>query len=247
MSQEVINWADKLANEAKEVAALERPALSQISTKGGFLRYQDQAIPGNKLACIVIASAFENRYYKNKWDPNKRENPTCWALSIDGENMAPNPDHVKEPPAEDCASCPNGMWGSAGEGSKGKACKNIRRLGLIPSSSVKDGNAKTAEVALLSVPVTSAKNWANYVNQCSAEFARPPWALITEVYTEPDPKTQFQIKFRTLSLINDDMLGDLHSRIPGIQDILLAPYDTTGNIEGSYPGESADTTKNRKY
>lgn len=246
MNQEMINWADKLANEAKEVAALERPALSQISTRGGFLKYQDQAIPGNKLQCIVVASAFENRFYKGKFDPNKRENPTCWALSLDGENMAPT-EHVKTPVSSTCEGCPNFQWGSAGEGSKGKACKSIRRLALIPSGSVKDGNAKTAEVALLSVPVTSAKNWANYVNSCSVEYARPPWALITEVYTEPDPKTQFQIKFRTVAAINDDMLGDLHKRIAPVQEILLAPYDSTGNIEGSYPGESAETTKARKY
>ncbi len=247
MSQEVVRWEEMLAKEAKEVANLERPALSQISTRGGFLKYQDQPIPGNKLACIVVASAFENRFYKGKFDPNKRENPTCWALSLDGENMAPIPDHVKNPVAEACDSCPNFQWGSAGEGSKGKACKSVRRLALIPSGSVKDGNAKTAEVALLSVPVTSAKNWANYVNQCSAEYARPPWALITEVYTEPDPKTQFQIRFKTIGMIQDEMLGDLHKRIPAIQDILLAPYDNSGNIEGSYPGESAETTKNRKY
>lgn len=243
----VTRWDETLAKEAKEVAAMERPALSQISTRGGFLKYQDQAIPGNKLPAIVIASAFENRYYKGKFDPNKRENPACWALSLDGENMAPNPAHVKEPISETCESCDFFKWGSAGEGSKGKACKSVRRLALIPSSSVKDGNAKTAEVALLSVPVTSAKNWANYVNQCNAEYSRPPWALITEVYTEPDPKTQFQIKFRTVALIPDEMLGDIHNRIPNIQEILLSPYDSSGTIEGSYPGESAETTKNRKY
>lgn len=244
---EVVRWDEELAKQAKEVASLERPALSQISTKGGFLRYQDQAIPGNKLSCIVVASAFENRYYDKPFDPDRRESPVCWAISLTGEDMAPNPEDVKTPVSPTCAECPNFQWGSQGNGKKGKLCKSVRRLGLIPTSSVADGNAAKAEVALLSVPVTSAKNWANYVNQCSAEFARPPWALITEVYTEPDPKNQFAIKFRCIGAVADEMLGDLMKKVELVQPILLTPYDQSGNTAGSYPGESADTTKARKY
>lgn len=246
MSGEMINWQEQLATAAKEVASLERPALSQISTRAGQLKYQDQAIPGNKLDCIVVASAFENRFYKSKFDPNKRENPNCFSLSLDGQDMVPS-SAVKEPVASICEVCPNYQWGSAGGGSKGKACKSVRRLALIPAVAITDGNVRTAEVALLSVPVTSAKNWANYVQTCAGEFGRPPWAMVTEVSTMPDAKTQFQIKFMSKALIPDEQLADVMKRIEAIQQILLTPYDQSGLIEGSYPGESAETTKNRKY
>lgn len=242
MSTELVNWQDKLAKEAKEVAALERPALSQISTRAGQLVYQGTPIPGNKLPCIVIASAFENRYYDKAFDPNKREAPKCFALSLNGEDMVPHPD-VPQPQAPTCGECPLYKWGSDPKGGKGKACKQVRRLALIPAQAAVQGNVRTAEIALISIPVTSAKNWANYVNNAAAEYSRPPWALITEISTQPDAKSQFQIKFTTTGLVGDEFLGDIQKRMESVQQILLTPYDISGNIAESYPGED----KKRKY
>lgn len=239
---DVIRWEDKLAQEAKAVAALERPALSQISTRAGQLVYQGQPIPGNKLPCIVIASAFENRYYASKFDPNKREAPKCFALSVTSEDMVPH-EVVLEKQSETCATCPMFKWGSDPNGGKGKACKQVRRLALIPAAAAVDGTIKTAEMALISIPVTSAKNWANYVNSCAAEYARPPWAVITEISTSPDAKTQFQIKFATKTLVGDEFLSAVQSRVESAQQVLLTPYDMSGTIADSYPGEE----KKRKY
>ncbi len=239
---EMIRWEDRLAAEAKAVASLERPALSQISTRAGQLVYQGQPIPGNKLPCIVIASAFENRYYDKAFDPNNRAAPKCFALSLSGDNMAPHED-VPEKQSADCLSCPMYRWGSDPKGGKGKACKQVRRLALIPASAAVDGTIKTAEMALISIPVTSAKNWANYVNASAAEYARPPWALVTEISTAPDAKTQFQIKFTTKTIVGDEFLADVQKRVESAQQVLLTPYDVSGNIEGSYPGEE----KKRKY
>lgn len=243
---ELINWQDRLAEEAKAVASVERPSLSQISTRAGQLVYQGQPIPGNKLPCIVIASAWENRYYDKPFDPIKREAPKCFSLSIEGgKEMVPHPD-VPQPQAESCEACPMYRWGSDPRGGKGKACKQVRRLALVPASAAVDGSVKTAEIALISIPVTSAKNWANYVNNCAAEYSRPPWALITEITTQPDAKTQFQIKFTTKGLVGDEFLGDVQRRIESVNQILLTPYDMAGNLGGSYPGEEGNG-KVKKY
>lgn len=239
---EIVAWGDELAKAAKEVASVERPALSQISTRAGQLVYQGQPIPGNKLPCIIIASAFENRYYDKPFDPNNRSAPKCFALSLNGQNMVPH-DDVPEKQSETCEGCNLYKWGSDPKGGKGKACKQVRRLALLPASALVEGNIRTAEIALISIPVTSAKNWANYVNNCAAEYARPPWAVISEITTQPDAKSQFQIKFSTKGLVTDDMLSELQRRIPSVNDVLMTPYDVSGNIEGSYPGEE----KARKY
>lgn len=242
---DVVRWEDRLAESAKQVAALERPSLSQISTRAGQLVYQGVPIPGNKLPCIVIASAFENRFYDKKFDPNKREAPKCFSLSLTGENMVPD-ESVPEKQAATCAECPMFKWGSDPNGGKGKACKQVRRLALIPAQAAMDGSVKTAEIALISIPVTSAKNWANYTSFCAAEHSRPPWALITEISTMPDAKSQFQIKFGTKGLVGDEFLGDIEKRMESVQQILLTPYDLSGNIAESYPGEDKNDKK-RKY
>lgn len=243
---DLVKWNDELAKYAKEVASIERPALSQISTRAGQLVYQGQPIPGNKLPCVVIASAFENRYYDKPFDPINRAAPKCFALSLDDpRNMVPHPD-VPQPQHENCDGCPMYKWGSDPRGGKGKACKQVRRLALLPVGALLEGNVKTAEIALISIPVTSAKNWANYVNNCAAEYSRPPWALITEITTQPDAKAQFLIKFQTKGLVGDEYLGDVQKRIETVNQILLTPYDMAGNIDGSYPGEEANG-KAKKY
>lgn len=239
---ELVRWEEKLAADAKALASVERPALSQISTRAGQLVYQGQPIPGNKLPCIVVASAFENRYYDKPFDPNKRESPKCFSLSLTGEDMAPS-EKSPEQQSESCATCPMFRWGTDPKGGKGKACKQVRRLALLPASAVTQGNVKTAEIALISIPVMSAKNWANYVNSCAAEYARPPWAMLTEVSTQPDPKSQFQIKFSALGIVGNEFLSDIERRIESVQQILLTPYDASGNIDDTYPGEE----KKRKF
>lgn len=239
---ELTRWEDTLAKEAKQVAALERPALSQISTRAGQLVYQGQPVPGNKLPCIVIASAFENRYYDRPFDPNNRSAPKCFSLSLTGDDMVPS-EEVKEPQSPACSGCKLNQWGSDPKGGKGKACKQVRRLALLPAAAVATGGSKTTEMALISIPVTSARNWANYVNQCATEYSRPPWALITEISTEPNAKTQFQIIFKTMGMVGDEYLGDMQKRIELAQNVLLEPYDTSGEIAGSYPGEE----KKKKY
>ena len=50
------------------------------------------------------------------------------------------------------------------QGNKGKACKERRRLAIIPAAAIKDGEIAKAELAVLSLPVTSLGNWGNYVN-----------------------------------------------------------------------------------
>ena len=140
-----------------------------------------------------------------------------------------------------CEGCPNMEWGSSPTGGRGKACKEKRRLALLPRDCLERGNIKSAEMALLSVPVTSAKNWANYVNQLAAEYERPPWAVVTEVSVHPNAKSQFEVKFRTSAIISDEShLGEVHNRIEFARGVLLTPY------EKNEAEEAAPAAKPRK-
>lgn len=225
MGTEIVNWEEKLAREAKEVAATERPSVSGISLRGGIMMLNDVPVPGNRLNCVVIASAFENAYYSKPYDPNNIVNPDCFALSLDGEGMAPI--HVPEPVNPICVTCGNMAWGSdkSKPNSKGKACKEKRRLAILPASAVKDGEIMKAEMATMTLSVTNVRHWGNYVNQIAAEFGRPPWAMLTEIVVSPHVKNQFEVKYAAMGVVNDQYLGDLEKRAILAREVLMTPYD----------------------
>lgn len=220
MNTEIVNWQEKLAADARAIAALERPSVASFSTKAGVLSYGSQPVPGNKLEAVVVASIFERRYYKDRYDPNVLSSPACFALSLDGLAMAPHADSP-DPQHTACDSCPLNQWGSDPNG-KGKACKEVRRLVLVPKAALADG-AKV-EMALLTVPVTSVRNWSNYVNAVAASERRPPWGVLTSISLHPDAKTQFRMEFATAAPLSDEGL----SRVAGLLDqataIGLTPY-----------------------
>lgn len=232
-----VKWDEELAKAATEVAATETPKLAKFSFRSGIFAYQGVAIPGNKLECIIIASAFQHRLYKGSFDPDKPSTPICFSLSLSGEDMVPSPGS-KEPQSETCESCENFKWGSAikdGKPSRGKACKAGRRLILIPKSALVNGVAK-AEMGMAEVPVTSVRGWANYVNALSTQYRRPPWAMLTEVSVVPDLKTQFQVKFEPMGLVQDEHLAAVRDKIKMAEQVLLAPYEYSENAEREEEG-----------
>ncbi len=241
---ELVNWEEKLANEAKAVAALERPSVSGISLRGGVMMLNDVQVPGNRLDCVVIGAVFEHAYYSKPFDPNNIVAPDCFALSIDGKDMVPHAD-VPEPQGTVCATCPMFAWGSDPKpNSKGKACKEKRKLALLPASAIKDGEIMKAEMALMTVSVTNVRHWGNYVNQVSAEYGRPPWAMLTEISVTPHPKNQFQINYAARGVVSDQFLGDLEKRAQMALEALLTPYDMTPQPEAP---EKQAPTKGKKY
>lgn len=197
----IVNWDEKLAGYASAAAAEETIQGTWMSVKAGRLTIDKVPVAGNVLDCIVIAHARENAYYVGKFDPNNPKPPVCYAIQpVEGDHtneddMVPHPD-APEPQAEYCASCPKNEWKS-GEGGKGKACKNIRRLALLPLEAAQDPE-KTATVdeLYLKLPVMSVRNWGKYVNDLNAEVRRPPFAVVSQISTEPDVKAQFKVTFK---------------------------------------------------
>lgn len=246
MGNEITNWVEELAKEAKELASRERPSVSQIGLRAGVMMYQGQQIPGNNLDCIVISSATEYRYDTASFDPNNIQPPDCFSLSISGEDMFPSNKAVNRQ-ADSCDLCPRSKWSPNPKkpGKQHKECKERRRLALLPADILKSGNYKTAELAVLTVPVTSVKNWAKYVNQLSAEFGRPAWAMVSNVSAKPNPQTQFEVNFKAVGAIPDEVLGEIRARVAAAEEQLLTPYDSSGF---TVPGEDPmKPKKDRKF
>jgi hypothetical protein len=236
-SKELINYDEELAKMAKKAAVIERPMGSTIGTKAGVLTYDGNPCPQNKLKVIVIASVHANMLYEGKFDPNNLTSPVCFAYSEDGENMAPHPASSK-PQHHDCASCPMNQWKSDPEGGRGKACKNTRSLAVIPASTQPE-DVSTCEIAILRPPVTSVKNWQMYVQKCGALYNAPPLAIITEVSTAPDQKTQYKVLFQDVGVVDRSMLGALLKRIPAAMDICQKVYDPPAEKAEEGPAKDA--------
>lgn len=218
---------EELAEAAKDAAAKERPSVSKLSLKSGVMQFQGLAVPGNKIDAVILAYSYRNAYYANPYDPNNIVNPNCFAIQESDEDMRPH-ENVSEPENETCNGCPRNEWGSDPRvGSRGKACKEGRRLILVPKDALADPEAMAkAEFAVVDVPVTSVKNFGNYVNQLSAAVQRPMWAVITQLSVVPDAKTQFKLIFTPIEAINDvEIIQAIRARIPDAMRVALIPYD----------------------
>jgi len=222
-------YMEELEQEAKDISATETPASKAFSTKAGVLSFNDQAMPNNEMDVIILESAFTQALYINKWDPAKVYAPMCFSISTTGEDMKADSLSFKpQGSGEDheCIGCEFNEWGSAGEGRKGKACKEGRRLVCIPVADTAEDIAKSS-MATLSIPVTSIKNWGAYVHTLSATAKRPPWSVVTKVKLLPDEKNQFSVNFSIVHAINTpEQLDALKSLRARARLTALLPFGT---------------------
>lgn len=242
--KELVNWEEKLAAEAKDVAATERPSVGTISFRSGVLAYGELIYPNNELDCVVVNQTFENRWYPGDWDPDNIVPPDCFAIDKDKEALAPH-ENSERPQAKTCADCELAKWGSDPRpGNRGKACGEIRRLAVIPydAKNTTVEMITQAEVALMKIPVTSVRNWSNYVNKVGAAHRRPPWAVITKVKVVPDQKTQFKVIFDCPGTLPDDVLSALDAKRQSVIPVLMTPYDKPA-AEGEPTEDKPDSTK----
>jgi hypothetical protein len=237
MGTEIVNYEERLAAMAKKATQAERPTGSSIGLRAGVLSYGGNPVPGNKLDCIVVASVHANLYYDTAYDPDRIVSPRCWAYSEDGENMAPAAE-VPQPMAASCLECPMNAWGSDPKGGRGKACSNRRVLAIVPAGTTA-ADIPTVEIATLKLPVMSVKGWSMYVNKLDALYNRPPLAMITQIGTVPDQKSQFKVVFTDLKKVGDDLLPALFGLEEQAMKVITPAYDPAA--------APVEPLKNRKY
>lgn len=220
-----------LAQEAKAASATERPAVGRISLKSGVMSYAGNPVAGNKMEAIILCASFRNVWYAGRYDPNNIVNPSCFALSMSDEDMAPH-DNVAKPCNETCSGCEKNEWGSDPNGGRGKACKQTRRLILLPGHAMEQGPdaLRTAELAVMDLPVTSVKNYSTYVNMLTASTNMPTYAAVAEISVAPDAKTQFKVQFKPMRVVPSlDHLQAIKARLDGAKQLALEPYAETAD------------------
>lgn len=235
----IVSWKDKMALVTAQAVEAEKPVGGFISFKGGRMSYNDQLIPGDKLQCIIVDYILENSYFDTKYDPDTPKSPVCYAFGRKEKGMAPH-EEAEAPQNDTCEDCPQNEWGSAGEGSKGKACKNTRRLAILHADFANTPDRiHDGDLVFAKLPVTSVRNFSAFVNQV-AVLNVPPFGVVCEMSVVPDNKTLFQVHFKALKAIEgDDLLAALVAKNELASQKLIQVYPKNEEMQ--------DKPKSNKY
>jgi hypothetical protein len=222
-------YAAELAAAAKNVASQERPSMSKLSIKGGILAYAGQPCPNNELEVVVLATISENSMYIDKYNPNVIVSPRCFALSESGEDMEPHA-NVDQPFGDEdgkCVGCEFAKWLSDPGGGRGKACKERRRLVMVPKDAVTGtiDDLLKAEMSMLNLPVMSVQNWGTYINKLAASSGLPYYAVVTKVKVVPDARSQFRVTFEGVAALPKEMIEGTKRLKDAAVSYGMSPYD----------------------
>lgn len=263
----VANWDDELAKQADVAAGMEANVGGGqfFSVKGGTLQFDGAPLPGNQAAVVIVDAILENVYYEGNYNPDVPQAPTCFAFGRDDSEMEPHasvdttPEFERQ--SEACQGCPMNEFGTAIVG-RGKACRNTRRLALIPAGSYDArGNLdmfddlehfQKTPIAFMKLPVTSIKSYATFVKQVSGALRRPPHGIFTRISVVPDAKTQFRVLFEALDKVPNELMAAVMQRHQDAQSVIEFPYTPVDDTPPAKPtrGRAAAkpaADKKRKY
>lgn len=239
---QINNWDEELATQATvaaKSAAKNASAGNTFSTAGGILKFGGAPVPDNQIDAIILAGIASNAYYEGAWDPKSVSSPACFAFDpADDAEMAPHSASTK-PQSDTCATCPKSQWGSAGGTSNAKACKNQRKLSLVPAGFIEGDKFKFSSAAdlaqlaggVLTVPPTSTRAYDAYVKTLAATRRRPPFAVATRITVVPG--TPFTMTFDFLGDVPSALLGPLVERRAVAEAELRTPYSPNAPVVAS--------------
>ncbi len=206
-------WEEDMARAAKRQAEVNKPIgmFKRLNVQGGVLMIDEKPVKDNALEVVILAATRENQWYDKPYQAGVAAVPGCYAFaSQDGDDpeaeMAPEAscDNRQGDDEGKCADCWANKMASADTG-KGKACQNVVRM-ILTTPDALEGPAemKEAEARTFKVPVMSVKNWSRYVNELADEMSRPSWGVVTKITVKPDVKSQWQVNFEFVELVNFD-------------------------------------------
>lgn len=267
---EIATWDEELARQAEMAAGMENSTATGqfFGLKSGQLTFNDAPIPNNEMGVVILDAILENVYYEGAYDPDSPQGPTCFAFGRDEKSMAPH-QIVVDAGNQQCGTsglcdgCEMNVFGTAEVG-RGKACRNTRRLAMIPAGTFENGKFKaftdsdhfeTAAIAFMKLPVTSVKGYAAHVKSVAGALKRPPHGIFTKVKVVPDPKSQFKVLFEPLSQVPDDLMEAVmkrHSEAQSVIDFPYVPFDEDDAPakpvrRGAKAAKPAAKARGRKY
>ena len=219
-------------------ARIEKPTGQSIGIKGKKFKYKDDVI-GRVASFVIVDFIRANAYYDSPFHEDTIELPACLALSVDGNEMKPL-EHAPRKQSPQCDGCNQNAWGSADVG-RGKSCAEQYRLAVLAVDSTRNETYATCDMATITVPPTSKKNFGQYVRALDENHSKPPLAFLTE-FSFDDNFDHEVLLFEVNKPYKDaKTLSAILSRVDEAREMLMAPPDFSGNVK-----ESASKRKSKK-
>lgn len=215
-----VNVEDQIKKQLQE----QRGQLGALPSNKIQLRDKKFTLPDGQssedpLACVILDFVWFMVHYPGVYNSNNPQSPNCFAVgreNPEGGELKPH-ETVDKPNFSDCKECPKNQWGSALSG-KGKACKNQRRLIVVPP----DFDENTEPMTLYVSP-GGLKNFDKYVSRLNNEHGLLPVQVITQIAFDRD-KSYPLLQFRMI---------DTHARVQEAwsmrersQDLLFRELET---------------------
>ena len=213
-------------------ARLNKAVGNTIGIRNSKFSYKGDVI-GRSMLSIIVDFVHAQTWYVNAFDPDNPEPPSCHALSVSGDEMQPFADSPMKQ-SDWCDGCPLDAWESADVG-RGKACGQQYKLAVLAA-----GPGETldnAELAIMTVPPTSLKNFDAYVKHLKKKFKRPPHGVLTRFSFDEDaehPVLMFEDE-AAIKVIEDAQ--SINARREEARTLLMTPPDFT---------QTADPKKKKK-
>jgi hypothetical protein len=134
------------------------------------------------LECIILDFAWFMVHYPGVYNSNNPQQPNCFAVGREqpeGGTLVAH-ESVEKPQGANCRDCEKNQWGSAPTG-RGKACKNQRRLILVPP----DFTADTEPMSMYVSP-GGLKNFDKYVSRLNNEQGVLPAQVVSAISFDQD-------------------------------------------------------------
>lgn len=145
---------------------------------------------------VVLDFVWFMAHYPGVYNSNSPQQPNCFAVGRDKpeSGLLKPPESVEKPQGLTCKpdDCPKNKWKSSPTGN-GKACKNQRRLIIVPP----DFDSETEPMTIYVSP-GGLKNFDAYVTRLKNEHNILPVQAITEISFDKD-KSYPLLKFKFLA------------------------------------------------
>lgn len=162
---------------------------------------------------VIVDFVSRNVYYESKYDENNPQPPECVATGRVLKDMVPQDDAPDKQNA-DCATCPMNQFGSDGNG---KACKNQRKLAILPPDATEDDAIMT-----LTVSPTALKRFDSMVSKVAREMSATPIAVQVE-FSFDDSVDYPSLCFSVIE--PNENIGAFWARREEAKDLLMTPVD----------------------
>lgn len=217
------NLPMNMEEEIKKQLAAQKGQLGALPANKISLKNKEFTLPdgrkGKELECVILDFVWLMAHYPGVYNSNNPQQPNCFAIgreNPEGGDLVPHAD-AAEPQGENCKECVKNKWKSAPSGN-GKACKNQRRLIILPPDADDAAEAMTMYVSPMGL-----KNFDAYVSRLAADHKVLPVQVITRITFDADV-TYPLLKFELVG--PHDNMNLFWSKRDQSQELLFRPLES---------------------